>query len=117
VKQPGTVDGGQTVGGSSGGIELSTARGSTEMISDGCPDANRKVLIKGIGESLLPTAQGRRLRWPGPTVTTPGTRSGHADLFCHLSPGQASVPELRDLLCGCGMCGRTGATHSDAGMG
>jgi hypothetical protein len=27
------------------------------MISDGCPNANGKVLIKGVGEDLLPTAQ------------------------------------------------------------
>jgi hypothetical protein len=29
------------------------------MISDGCTYANRKVLIKGVGENLLPTAQSR----------------------------------------------------------
>jgi hypothetical protein len=38
------------------------------MISDRCPDANRKALIKSVGEHLLPTAQrgdfgGRALRW------------------------------------------------------
>jgi hypothetical protein len=27
------------------------------MISDGRSDANRKVLIKGVGQDLLPTAQ------------------------------------------------------------
>jgi hypothetical protein len=29
------------------------------MINDGCSDANRQVLIKGVGEHLLPTAQAR----------------------------------------------------------
>jgi hypothetical protein len=27
------------------------------MISDGCPDADREVLVKGVGEHLLPSAQ------------------------------------------------------------
>jgi hypothetical protein len=27
------------------------------MISDRCSDTNRKVLVKGVGENLLPTAQ------------------------------------------------------------
>jgi len=29
------------------------------MISDGCPDTNRKVLVKRVGENLLPPAQSR----------------------------------------------------------
>jgi hypothetical protein len=29
------------------------------MIGDGCPDTNRKVLVKRVGEHLLPTAQPR----------------------------------------------------------
>jgi hypothetical protein len=44
------------VGGSSCGGELSTAGRSAEMVSDGCPYANRKLLIKRVGEYLLPTA-------------------------------------------------------------
>jgi hypothetical protein len=37
------------------------------MISDGCPDTNRKVLVEGVNKNLLPTAQawgfgGRALR-------------------------------------------------------
>jgi hypothetical protein len=37
------------------------------MISDGCSDANREVLVKRVNENLLPTAQplglgGRALR-------------------------------------------------------
>jgi hypothetical protein len=48
---------GKTVGGSSCGSELSTGGRSSEMISDGRPYANRKILIKGIGKHLLPTSQ------------------------------------------------------------
>jgi hypothetical protein len=29
------------------------------MISDGCSDANRSVLVKGVVEHLLPSAQSR----------------------------------------------------------
>jgi hypothetical protein len=57
VKHPGTTEGGETVGGSPCSGELGTGWGSTEMISDGCPDANSEVLVKGVGENLLPTAQ------------------------------------------------------------
>jgi hypothetical protein len=46
----------QIVGCSSCGGEFSPVRGSAEMISDGRSDANRKVLVKSIGEHLLPTA-------------------------------------------------------------
>jgi hypothetical protein len=44
------------VGCSSRSGELSSGGSSTEMISDGCPDANRTVLVKGVGENLLPAA-------------------------------------------------------------
>jgi hypothetical protein len=40
--------------GASGSGELSPGGGSTEMISDSCTDANGKVLVKGVGENLLP---------------------------------------------------------------
>ena len=53
----GQTDVGETVGGSSCSIQLSTAGGSTEMISNRRSDANREVLVKCIGENLLPTAQ------------------------------------------------------------
>jgi hypothetical protein len=43
------------VGGSSGGGEFSPGPGSAEMITDGCPDTNRTVLVKGVGENLLRT--------------------------------------------------------------
>jgi hypothetical protein len=45
------------VGGWSGSSQLSPGGGSTEMISDGRTDANRKVLVKGVDENLLPTAK------------------------------------------------------------
>jgi hypothetical protein len=61
VEDTGTTEGGETVGGSSCGSQLSPGKGSTEMISNGCPDANGKVLVKGVGEHLLPTAQRWRL--------------------------------------------------------
>jgi hypothetical protein len=45
MKHLGTAEDGETVGGSSSSIEFSTAGGSSEMISDGCTYANRKVLV------------------------------------------------------------------------
>jgi hypothetical protein len=56
MEHAGTTDGGETVGGSSCSSQLGTGGRSTEMISDGCADANRKVVVKGVGEHLLPTA-------------------------------------------------------------
>ena len=103
------------MGGSSGSSELSPGGGSTEMISNGRSDANRKVLIKGVGENLLPTAQAWGLWRPGPPVAAPGTGNRHIDLLGHLSPGQALVTQLQDLLCGGGMSRSTAATHGDAG--
>jgi hypothetical protein len=44
------------MGGSPRGGEFSASGGSAEMISDGCTYANCMVLIKGVGENLLPTA-------------------------------------------------------------
>jgi hypothetical protein len=74
VKHAGTTEGGETVGGSSCGSQLGPSWGLAEMISDGCSDANRKVLIKSVGEHLLPTAQAGRLWRPSPPVAAaPGT--------------------------------------------
>ena len=47
----------ETVGGTSCGGELSPSGRSAEMISDNCSDANSKVLVKCVGENLLPAAQ------------------------------------------------------------
>jgi hypothetical protein len=41
------------MGGESSSGELSSRRGSTEMISDGCADASREVLAKCVREHLL----------------------------------------------------------------
>jgi hypothetical protein len=85
------------------------------MISDGCPYANRKVLIKRVGENLLPTAQSGRLCRFGPSVAAPGTGNRHTDLFCNLVPGQALVAQLQNLLGGDGVSRRSAVTHGDAG--
>ena len=115
MEHAGTTEGGETVGGSSGSSQLSPGGGSTEMISDGCPDANRKVLVKCVGENLLPTAQAWGLWRPGPPVAAPGTGNRHTDLLCYLRPGQALVTKLKDLLRGSRMSGSTAPTHGDAG--
>jgi hypothetical protein len=57
MEHAGTTQRGETVCSSSGSGELSPGRASTEMISDGSSDTNRKVLVKRLGENLLPTAQ------------------------------------------------------------
>ena len=103
------------MGGSSCGSQLSPGGGSTEMISDRRSDANRKVLVKCVGENLLPTAQAWGLWRPGPPVAAPGAGDRHIDLLCYLWPGQALVTQLKDLLRGSRMSGSTAATHGDAG--
>jgi hypothetical protein len=57
VKHASPTESSETVGGSSGSCELSTGWGSTEMIGDSRPDADPKMLIKRVGQYLLPTAQ------------------------------------------------------------
>ena len=85
------------------------------MISDRCPDANRKVLIKSVGEHLLPTAQAGGLWRPSPPVAAPSAGNRHIDLLCYLWPGQALVTKLKDLLRGGRMTRCTAATQRDAG--
>jgi hypothetical protein len=113
VEHAGTTEAGETVGGSSGSCEFSSGGCSAEMISNACPDADGKVLIKGICENLLPAAQAWRLGWSGPPVAAPSAGNGHIDMFCYLIPGQALVSKLHDLFGGGGMCRRTWATHDD----
>jgi|SRR5215211_5536329 len=113
MEHTGTTKSGEAVGCPSRGVELSSGGNSAEMISDGCPYANRKVLIKRVGENLLPTAQARTLWRPGSPVTAPSTGNRHINLFGHLIPGQALVAQLQDLLCGSGMS-RSAATHGHA---
>src|SRR5215207_9163837 len=91
----GQTDVGETVGGSSCSIQLSSGGGSTEMISNRRSDANCEVLVKCIGENLLPSAQSGGHCRPGPSVAAPGTGHCQADLFCHLSPGQTMVTSSR----------------------
>jgi hypothetical protein len=81
VKHTGTTKSGETVGGSSCGGELSSRGGAAEMISDGCTYTNCKVLIKGVGENLLPPAQSWGLWRPRPPVAAPGTGDRHIDLL------------------------------------
>jgi len=114
VQYAGTTEGGETVGGSSGGGEFGSGGRSTKMISDRCPYANGKVLIKSIGENLLPTAQAWRRWWPRPLVAAPCTGNSHTDLFGDLAPGLALITELEDLWGGGGMRGGA-TTYSDSG--
>jgi hypothetical protein len=89
-------------------------RGPSEMISDGCTDTNRKVLVEGVGENLLPTAQTWGFGRPCLPVAAPCTGNRHIDLFCDLRPGQALVTQLQNLLGGGGTRQRTARTHRDA---
>jgi hypothetical protein len=85
------------------------------MITDGCSDADRKMLIKRVGEHPLPSAQARRLWLPGLSVTAPDTGNSHIDLSGHLNPGQALVTQLQDLLRGGWVSWSTARTPGDAG--
>ena len=73
-----------------------------------------KVLVKGVGEHLLPTAQAWGPRRPGSPVAAPGAGDRHIDLFGYLWPGQAVVMHLHDLLCWGGVS-RPAATRGEAG--
>jgi hypothetical protein len=57
VQHAGTTGGRETVGGSAGSGELSPGGRSAKMISDSRTNPDREVLVKGVGEHLLPTAQ------------------------------------------------------------
>ena len=115
MEHPGTTQRGETVGGSSCAGKFSSGGLSTKVIGNGCSYANGKVLVEGVGENLLPSAQSGRLWRPGPAVAAPGAGNRHIDLFGHVIPGQALVAQLQDLLGGGGISGWTGATHSDPG--
>jgi hypothetical protein len=66
------------------------------MINDGCVHTNSKVLVKGLGETLLPTAQAWELGRAGLSEAAPCTENGHIDRFCYLCPGHALVTKLQD---------------------
>ena len=51
MEHAGTTEGGEAVGGSSCGSQLSPGGRSAEMISDRRPDANDKILVKRFGET------------------------------------------------------------------
>ena len=57
MKHASPTEVGETMGCSSCGSQFRPGGSSTEMISDGCTDANCEVLVKCVGENLLPTAQ------------------------------------------------------------
>jgi hypothetical protein len=114
MEHAGTTASSEPVGGSPCGGELSPGGCSAEMISDRCSDANCKVLVKGVGENLLPTAQAWGLRRLSPPVAAPRAGNRHADLLCYLWPGQALITKLHYQLRGSGMSGRTAATQGDA---
>ena len=82
MEHAGQTDVGETVGGSSCSIQLSPGGGSTGMISDRRSDANCEVLVKRVGEHLLPTAHAWGLWRPGSPVAAPGAGSRHTDLLC-----------------------------------
>jgi hypothetical protein len=56
MKHTGTAQTSETVGGWASG-RVPQGWGSTGMISDGRTDTNGKVLVNGVGEHLMPTAQ------------------------------------------------------------
>ena len=85
------------------------------MISNRRSDANCEVLIKCIGENLLPTAQAWGPWRPGSPVAAPRAGNRHTDLLCYLWPGQALITELKDLSVWTQDVRRTATTHSDAG--
>jgi hypothetical protein len=94
VEYAGTTEGSETVGWLLGRHLAQLVWGSTEMIGDGCSDANGKVLVKCVGENLLPTAQTCGLWRPGLPIAAPCARNSHIGLLCHLIPGEALVTEL-----------------------
>jgi len=79
------------VGGLSSGGDLSTGWGSTKMISNSCSYANRKILIKTVGQYLLPTGPSATASAAVPLGSGSCTGSRHVDPFGHLIPGQPLV--------------------------
>jgi hypothetical protein len=65
------------VGSPSGSSQLSPGGHSAEMISDRRPHANCQVLVKGVGEDLLPT----------PQIPTLNGTQGKASASAHVSAG------------------------------
>jgi hypothetical protein len=78
MKHTGTARTSETVGGWASG-RAPQGWGSTGMISDGRTDTNGKVLVNGVGEHLMPTAQMWRPLRPSSPVTAPDTRNSHTE--------------------------------------
>jgi hypothetical protein len=116
VEDTGTTQRGETVGGSSCGGKFSSGGVSTKVIGNDCSYANGKVLVEGVGENLLPSAQSWRLWWPGLPVPAPYTRACHIDLSCNLGPAQTLVTQVQDLLSRDRVSPRAAATHGDSGV-
>jgi hypothetical protein len=74
--------------------QLSRGGRSAEMISDGCTNANRKVLVQGVGDHLLPTAQAWRLRRSGPPIAAPAAPGSAQRLELVVSDIDAAREEL-----------------------
>ena len=97
------------------GVQLSSRGCTAEMIDDGCSNTNRKVLVKRLCEDLLPSAQARRLWWPGGSVATPCPGNCHVDPLCYFRPGQTLVTKVEDLLRGGWVSRYADRTHGDTG--
>ena len=81
MKQAGAAGCSETVGGSSRGSQLSPGGRSAKMISDGCPDANGKVLVEGSARTCCQRPAGGGFWRPGPPVAAPGAGNSDIDLF------------------------------------
>ena len=82
------------------------------MISDGCSDANGKVLVKHVSEHLQPTARGGE--FAGTSGAAPGTGNRHIDMLGRPAPGQAWSRSSRICCVEAGCDERSTATHRNA---
>jgi hypothetical protein len=100
MEHAGTTEGGETVGRSLCGSQLSPGGRSTEMIGDRRPDTNRRFSSRASARTCCQRPKRGDSGGRGPPVAAPGTGNRHVDLRCFLWPGQALVTEFQDLLCG-----------------
>jgi hypothetical protein len=115
MQHTGTTESGETVGGSSGSGDFSSGGDSAERISDRRSNANGEVLVKVRRRAPAANGPGGVTLAAGPSGTGSKRRKPSYRPGRHLSPGQALVTQLQNLLCGGRMSGRTFATHGDAG--
>jgi hypothetical protein len=103
VKHAGAVGRCETVGGSSSSGEFSSVGGSAKVIGDGCPDANCKVLVKGVGQNLLPPASspircfGRSHRDAHFANTPVKNFSSHSESSAHLLSNRSSPMSMNRM--------------------